>query len=964
MVLFAPDFTRILWAEATNAVCVGVALLTAFVVIPPRRKFSVAIKLLSASGLVYSTGLVAASSLRITAWTLIHNFVAIRTWLLNRTRVDNYQIRVAARQIPPLANAGGPHSGNEHQSDADLRSHATVHVNAFVSVIGAVPFYLQMAACDQRRGREGSLYPIWAKDLVAKGANAPLGRKNVSVFVDVDYYLDLNSTLLECVIRQDVKAVVFYTMIPEAAARNAATSFTFLPNGLLSQVTAGGSKFEHALWDHGRDIVVAKDSKHCVFFNVERQRIGPDRYVVVYSAFAQSGNWLDCCLMEALEGPPANSPLRLVKDGWVAFNTTSAEGVSTTVAKCGEYVCATVKPETVCSMRAHRSALVQATLMNAYALDRIESSVLVRWADEDYPESGAFVQVSKKMRTIPNSVHHYMTITDDTDRPKTSLRQIAQPPYPDDTFVPMNTPGNMDRAVFTRAVLPQLEDYTPTVQTVRFVDDWVAEMARRQPSGQHPWSPEQVELVQNSAQQKRQFAEACASSPQDSPEEIVNSFQKNEPYAKAGDPRVISPSQTDEKRDLACFIYALSAHYKREPWFASGKTPAAVAARTVMIVMGSEFATEGDDSRRDGRWRHIVHMAIRRLLLHFFATKYHAELINLMDRQIGRTGRAGTVLYNTLFSLLSGSAITSAGNTLLSHMEASYGFVLMGYSIRKAVDLASEKGEYGGDDSLVGDLNPECFSEAVKLLGQSGKTIERHRGTSVTFLGRIYGPAVWQGDPSSMRDILRALRNLCVAKHGCMPPASKFVEKVKALALSDRNTPILSAIVKAVERLVDLETVVDSGEVYALRFTPAEHAPNTHGDWMDEFVPADANWSVLLDHCASSKSIDALRAFPSVKEATVTDVIVVTPSTEAPAKNTVETAIAAVNAAKGKEPVRRPLTGPSSARTAKISACLNFNSKNGCQRSPCKFEHVKLSPEDYREAITRANEARAARTKL
>lgn len=110
----------------------------------------------------------------------------------------------------------------------------------------------------------------------------------------------------------------------------------------------------------------------------------------------------------------------------------------------------------------------------------------------------------------------------------------------------------------------------------------------------------------------------------------------------------------------------------------------------------------------------------------------------------------------------------------------------------------------------------------------------------VTFLSRMYGPQVWEGDPNSCCDLPRQM----VKFHTCvnLPPGitaeEKLLEKARAFYLTDKNTPVIGELVS---KIVDLHGPIQmTDRTSLLRRWGSEldqtcQYPNVDCGWMEDY---------------------------------------------------------------------------------------------------------------------------------
>ena len=327
------------------------------------------------------------------------------------------------------------------------------------------------------------------------------------------------------------------------------------------------------------------------------------------------------------------------------------------------------------------------------------------------------------------------------------------------SYVPQQCRANDEQFVNGRILnLRPKEDIilTPFMYSLieEFVDLFIPANVRNK---HYPVDMDEVYQNQARPSQRKLLEQAEFDSPK---EYAIKSFMKKEAYGKPTDPRPISTVDTVFKRDFSAYIYSLAKHLKTMEWYAFSKTPLEIANIVADICSTvEEAAIEGDFSRFDGRVSAALRHLERHILARFFRPEFQDDVMELGRRNTAvKAVTTFKVKYVTAHERKSGSPETSVMNTLINKF---LDFATRRRSINPLtntyytpIDAYNAKGIFGGDDSLVTDINP---ATAVKVSAEWGMVLEvikRPKFKSYpTFLARIYGEGVWGGDPTSMCDL-------------------------------------------------------------------------------------------------------------------------------------------------------------------------------------------------------------------
>jgi len=370
------------------------------------------------------------------------------------------------------------------------------------------------------------------------------------------------------------------------------------------------------------------------------------------------------------------------------------------------------------------------------------------------------------------------------------------------------------------------------------MDEFVARLVPK--NRQHTLFPVDVEEVYERQSRPSQRA-ILAEAEHTTSNGTTRQFIKREAYGSVNDPRGISTICGPDKRDYARYMYAFTEEVmKPQEWYAFGKTPLEVATRVADVAQGAKInGAKKDFSRMDGRHGNVLHLFERKVYTAAFDPKYHAELLELMDKH--HHLRAKTVFgieYRTEYHRLSGGADTSCGNTL----DTAY-IAYLTYRMQKLEpdEAWAKLGIYGGDDGFDTDVIPSIAAKAAALVGQKLdlETVEFGK-PGVAFLARRYGPDVWFGTKDSCCDIRRQLAkfHLTVNLPGNVTKQQKLQEKSFSFALSDKNTPIIGEFVQKVLEVFPLKSTEYRNVLgtWGVEMDANNQYPNSHGEWMDDIA--------------------------------------------------------------------------------------------------------------------------------
>jgi len=344
----------------------------------------------------------------------------------------------------------------------------------------------------------------------------------------------------------------------------------------------------------------------------------------------------------------------------------------------------------------------------------------------------------------------------------------------------------------------------------------------------------------------------------------AESFTKVEQYPEPKDPRTITILGNAAKTGLSMLGGALSTLLKQEDvlWYAFGLNPKDVAARVAEVATGCELHQamhptftlyETDFSRFDGTIgpvQRLCTLVCARSAMSQEVKHLVADWVELCFGNTVRTtsDRAKKVLYDQGYARASGDPLTAVCNSLDNAFSAFYSHRRHGLSPRDAWGLL---GIYGGDDGLT-FAGPHYESHCAEL-GLRIKAKKLKQGDLVTFLARVYGPGVWQGDDDSIVEISRCLRQFPFTT---MPIHcdNGLVARAKAISIiySDSNTPVIGELCRKIikqtnhyvlplavpgsEAARTFEEALATNWTYTVARDSGSSYPNVVSQWAQEYV--------------------------------------------------------------------------------------------------------------------------------
>jgi hypothetical protein len=209
---------------------------------------------------------------------------------------------------------------------------------------------------------------------------------------------------------------------------------------------------------------------------------------------------------------------------------------------------------------------------------------------------------------------------------------------------------------------------------------------------------------------------------------------------------------------------------------------------------------ETDYSKWDGTVSKYLRHVERVVLEQSFDPKYRGELRKLIDRDQNLKGVTRyKVRYETNSSRLSGSQLTTIGNTVLNAFVAFCALRRANFSSNAAFENIGPK---FGDDGI--DDARGMYVDVAKDLGIKVKIINRSTNDHVAFCGRLYVKP--HTHCCSIFNPVKALQSLPVGLNN-----KTHEDKVAGYLATDANTPLLAHYARAIQRA---RGYVASGDVF------------------------------------------------------------------------------------------------------------------------------------------------------
>lgn len=636
------------------------------------------------------------------------------------------------------------------------------------------------------------------------------------ILCDVDYYIEDMEYYAP-------HPIVLFTRCPDTLGRSyEGGGYTVTEEGTLIEQVLGGSTYTSPVWSYDEDHVIIRGWLNCWLYGIDRKKMpGSDRYIVLLTPLYR------------FNGP------HLVFSKlwrWTGISENAGPLCRRKVVRSGGFISASYlcQKETFISIRSitnmsNYSVNIPARVYEAIAsaartttkrvilageIERIMNTMVER----EYDDDGVALPIAKTKpdqtlllteyfqgeREDPYSVNfqtysdHDLALTLDPGRSKAVL--AAHPiTHPSNTgIVPVDSINNDITTVAVR-VTDVKNSVEPPPQYIKWARAFSVLLIPEE-TKRRGCPVDQIVVEDNQSRPAQVARQESVANEVRSPN-VVKAFIKGEAHPNPGRPRNISTVTPHHTMDLSRFNYAFKQDIcgsESPDWWCPGKTPLQIAVLVNELCSTHQGSViESDYSAFDGTVSKFLRGVERSLYMRWVSKTHARELAGLLKQEVNvKATTRHRISYDTGNSRLSGSPLTTEGNTLLNAFVAFCGYKLCGHTDERAFKTI---GPVYGDDGI--QLGSCKLQEAALAMGLVVKTDIIAKGSPVKFLGRVFvNPDTAY---TSICEPLRALMKIPVR----VDESRKLSDKVTGYLVTDPNTPLVGNYCRALQRVYDLPTV-------------------------------------------------------------------------------------------------------------------------------------------------------------
>nr|WPV63050.1 MAG: RNA-dependent RNA polymerase [Wufeng shrew nodavirus 6] len=693
----------------------------------------------------------------------------------------------------PLFRFAADHT---HRESASLRTSTSTAIVATVQASGFRPYMVSASASDTRADLAGCRYFYMVKDLQIEFKNDNICDDDVLVFIDVDYYADMNAWL------KLGKPIVMFTLVPEHVNYQGADYSYVVKNNHVIYSIKGGGSYCHRIWNYDHDVIsIIDDDRNLICYNVTQKKLAGDanRRIICLTPYAK----IEAPYYYYMEYKNGITYKDYMTDDVVFVYDPVARLVS--IGPNGGDYFVTLPVGLFHAIRIRLSSKTTTPQMSD--VERMLDKAKI---DDAYLKAAYLFEMMSNKVFKPNVISTVglptnfqpvtPLVTEDSDEPG---QLLGSPLVTSPALFPARG-VNSDTACITGRVDKPKNDVMPPVKFRKYARDFV-ELLVPLPGIGKPMEAAEVIAIQNRATQQARSRQAAPTMSSSSVWNRLVSFIKVEPYAATNEPRNITTCSPELTIQMSRFTLSEKKDLLLDrSWFGPGKTPLEVCRRLQEI---SHYHQNGvvltDYTRMDGSCSSFVqNQVVKASSLRWCNPDDRVAYDNCYKAVFTRTAVTSTGhRYDPYWGTRSGSPITSDGNTKITAYISYCALREIGYSRNEAWKMLNEVSLRCGDDGV--DAAIPGMSDALeyvsKALGFKVKCQVVSADGPISYCGRVFTDIKYSF--TSVQDVPRTLVKLHLSANKGVTKEQAAVNKAMGYLITDPNTPLISDWCSLVTRL-------------------------------------------------------------------------------------------------------------------------------------------------------------------
>jgi hypothetical protein len=629
----------------------------------------------------------------------------------------------------------------------------------------------------------------------------PIKSDHCIIFVDVDYYADMNQWL------QHWKPIMMYTFVPtQLTYKGKEFSYHVDSDAMVSYTISGGATYEHPLWHYTGDTVSILDKYGAIcIFDVEQREIDGDPHHRLI--------WLL---------PKARIPFV----GWIINPYRRADGVSRLVVHNGEIDYLWNRVTDIISVRGpgeYYSVELPRMVFDSIRARLANKDTPVRTSDIERMLGASGLEKEKvvyaplllrcwnflKLEANQTATSGYATsfhalpkrggsaTEDGTDIGRAISRPIVTQP----AMFP--TKGlNADRSCIEGRVDKPRNTKNPGREYLQYAREFVELVVPDNIAGRGtPLDAQQVAEKQNGKLQKARFRDVIQGM-----STVVNNklkaFIKTEAYAAANDPRNITTMSPELTINMSAYTIPMGEYFKGLQWYGIGKSPKKLIRRMREIAKdaGVHGIVPSDYSRFDGSVSKFLQDHVTLAICLRWLDENHRASFKYYHKEVfkKRAVTAEGCAYDAGSGTRSGSPLTSF-NTLKSSYISYCALRNIGYNKQEAY---AKLGINAGDDGATanwGGIYRDALEKASGDLGLKCESGIIAQYQPVPFLGRFFADP-WTCD-ETFQDPIRTITKIHLTSNRGLTLEQAACNRAHGYLSTDSLTPLIGTYCRRVLEL-------------------------------------------------------------------------------------------------------------------------------------------------------------------
>lgn len=738
---------------------------------------------------------------------------------------------------------------HSHQAAAIDRNSATLTMVKAVESLGYIPYIISPS--NRESGMDGSRNYYSLADLKQDHKDDMITKRHIIVMTDVDYYLDMDEII------SYGRPILCYTFQPTKVSGTVMNGYYTIEKDVVHFRVNGGKDVRHKIWDYNQDTVYTSntivdgtaahvhawkmafggsDTTDATVSTIDQFRMGEDSRRIVsivphtvapMDIIKEMGGTrlrrMKYSVPETSYSPDATQKFNVLihidernslhedeeETSAMKHRRIKRTVPTISVGIAGKLVEASMPLdafESACEAHNLAKAKHLADTQRRTELSKtacpILHSYLINVATTD-----AFVTHSPGDIATPK--HYFSSKKEDEanvwDQGKEYARAFAPGPLSCEAVYPTEIANNDSATVRGRITEPNAEaqrkqnncfkSYAELQRYNKFAREFTKHITRGFEKKISPLSADEVDELQTKPMQRVRHRMNLMHLWD---KFVVKAFQKREGYGNANYARNISTVPAMHTTRLSGFTYSVKKSILNFcDWYMPGKTPVEVSACVHELASNNTEVVETDYSKFDAsvtEWiRLYVEFPIYLMTVH---ADHYDELHKLLYSELCPKAFTATAKYEPECSRLSGSPLTTDGNSICNAFVSYCAGRLAGLCVKDAYD---QIGLVCGDDGLRnGNVTDALLMKTAHSVGFDLKILTRAtRGKRVSFLSRVY-PDAWTS-PASIQAPKRALMKIHQTVNALdLSYAGQF--KTDAYLITDANTPLLADWCKCYQR--------------------------------------------------------------------------------------------------------------------------------------------------------------------